>query len=352
MPTGAKPAGGLRPNRSPDLEASLLIVPGGSEVPEAVRDANQAPRSPDANANGGWLRWAVGGVAGSIALTVGSMGYLWSMRQLPPPIQTQIDRLANRPPSPTPSASPTSDPNALLGHLPYKEAPRSELRSISNNGQMLLRKSAARAFREMQSAAWADGVNLAVLSAFRSVEQQQSVFFNVKAERNQAATKRAEVSAPPGYSEHHTGYAIDLGDAKVPSANLNQGFERTKAFRWLADNAARFNFELSFPEGNRQGVSYEPWHWRFVGDRDSLETFYKARQQGEANPDSIDGPTNADPAAPGPDSSPATTTGTDAEASPESSPESSPEFSSEPSRDGRDASDDSSGDRSPLRDRF
>lgn len=354
IPTGAKPAGGSRPNRAPDLEASLLIVPGGSEVPEAVRDANQAPRSPEANSNGRWLLWAIGGVAGSIALTVGGMGYLWSMRQLPPPLQTQIDRLANRPPAPTPAASTTPDPNTLLGHLPYEEAPRSELRSISSNGQMLLRKSAARAFRDMQSAARADGVNLVVLSAFRSVEQQQSVFFNVKAERNQAATKRAEVSAPPGYSEHHTGYAIDLGDATVPSANLNQSFERTKAFRWLADNAARFNFELSFPEGNRQGVSYEPWHWRFVGDRDSLETFYKARQQTNADPTSAD---SADPAAsPSPSTSPEATTGSETkpESSPDSSAESTPESSAEPRDDQGDGRDQSSGDRSPrpLRDRF
>lgn len=349
---GAKSAGGSRLNRTQDLEASLLIVPGGSDVPEAVRDANQAPRSPEPKATAGWLLWAMGGVAGSIALTVGGMGYLWSMRQLPPPIQTQIDRLANRPPTPTPTASPTPDPNALLGHLPYNEAPRSELRSISSNGQMLLRKSAARAFREMQSAARADGVNLVVLSAFRSIEQQQSVFFNVKAERNQAATKRAEVSAPPGYSEHHTGYAIDLGDANVPSANLNQGFERTKAFRWLADNAARFNFELSFPEGNRQGVSYEPWHWRFVGDRDSLETFYKARQQSTSDPASAG--SDPDAASPSPGTSPEATTGS--ESSPESSPEASPESSSESSPEAGDQSSDdqSSDDRRPmpLRDRF
>jgi len=45
----------------------------------------------------------------------------------------------------------------------------------------------------------------------------------------------------------------------------------------LSANAARYSFELSFAKNNRQGVSYEPWHWRYVGDRDSLETFYKAQ---------------------------------------------------------------------------
>jgi D-alanyl-D-alanine carboxypeptidase len=91
--------------------------------------------------------------------------------------------------------------------------------------------------------------------------------------------QRAEVSAPSGYSEHHTGYAVDIGDGKAPALNLKIDFENTAAFKWLKANAARFSFEMSFPRNNAQGLSYEPWHWRYVGDRDSLETFYKARNQ-------------------------------------------------------------------------
>jgi D-alanyl-D-alanine carboxypeptidase len=49
----------------------------------------------------------------------------------------------------------------------------------------------------------------------------------------------------------------------------------------LQNNAAQYSFELSFPENNPQGISYEPWHWRFVGDSHSLETFYKAQQLGK-----------------------------------------------------------------------
>ena len=54
-------------------------------------------------------------------------------------------------------------------------------------------------------------------------------------------------------------------------------FEKTAAFSWLKNNAAKYSFELSFPPDNHQGISYEPWHWRYVGDQESLETFYKAR---------------------------------------------------------------------------
>jgi D-alanyl-D-alanine carboxypeptidase len=70
---------------------------------------------------------------------------------------------------------------------------------------------------------------------------------------------------------------MDIGDGRTPATNLSPDFEKTAAFKWLEKNAAYYSFEVSFPKGNAQGVSYEPWHWRFVGDRDSLETFYRAK---------------------------------------------------------------------------
>ncbi|WP_044170181.1 M15 family metallopeptidase [Kamptonema formosum] len=178
--------------------------------------------------------------------------------------------------SQTAAATPSSA-NTLLGHFQYEEAPASELAPVSADSSVKMRRAAAEAFQAMQAAASADGVSLVPLSAFRSVEDQQHLFFDVKAERGQTATKRAEVSAPPGYSEHHTGYAVDIGDGNVPAANVSPDFEHTSAFKWLEANAARYSFEISFPKGNAQGVNYESWHWRFVGDINSLETFYKAR---------------------------------------------------------------------------
>jgi zinc D-Ala-D-Ala carboxypeptidase len=181
--------------------------------------------------------------------------------------------------TPVPIAAVASAPaeDVVLGHFRYAEAPSNELQSIGNGYQM--RSAATKQFKAMTSAARAAGINITTISAFRSVAEQKRLFFDVKAERAQVTTKRAEVSAPPNYSEHHTGYAVDLGDASVPSANLNQGFEDTPAFKWLKANAPRYSFELSFPADNAQGVSYEPWHWRYVGDSSSLETFFKARQQ-------------------------------------------------------------------------
>ncbi len=186
----------------------------------------------------------------------------------------------NSPTSPlenTPTANPTTSPDTLLGHYPYTEAPSSELQPLEGNPEIKLRQAAAVNFDAMVRAAAAEGVVLVPLSGFRSIDDQQYLFFDIKAERGQVATKRAEVSAPPGYSEHHTGYAVDVGDGKVPATNLSVDFENTEAFRWLKTNAPRFSFELSFPQNNSQGISYEPWHWRFVGDIQSLETFYKTR---------------------------------------------------------------------------
>ncbi|GJP61510.1 hypothetical protein CLOP_g18664 [Closterium sp. NIES-67] len=129
----------------------------------------------------------------------------------------------------------------------------------------------------MQDAARRDGIFLTPLSGFRSVKDQQSVFYGVKAARNQNIRQRAKVSAPPGFSEHHTGYALDIGDANSPATHLEFDFENTEAFYWLQKHANRFHFELSFPPDNTRGIMYEPWHWRFVGDDHSTVTFYGQR---------------------------------------------------------------------------
>ena len=165
----------------------------------------------------------------------------------------------------------------LLGHLPYNVAPQSSLEAITADGRLRMRSNAAKKFKKMQSDARAEGIILTAISAFRTTQDQEQLFFGVKEQRVQNAAKRAEVSAPPGYSEHHTGYAVDIGDGNAPSTHVEVEFADTPAFAWLEKNALKYSFELSFPPDNDQGVSYEPWHWRFVGDRDSLETFYKVK---------------------------------------------------------------------------
>jgi D-alanyl-D-alanine carboxypeptidase len=164
----------------------------------------------------------------------------------------------------------------LLGHFPYRELPRSELIAVAPG--LELQREAARALLAMQEAARADGVALVVLSGFRSIDLQKRLFFEVKSARNQTALERARVSAPPGYSEHSTGYAVDLADGAAPSSDLSTDFDQTAAFAWLQNNARRFHFTLSFPQGNAQGVNYEPWHWRYEGSAQALRTFEPAQR--------------------------------------------------------------------------
>lgn len=181
---------------------------------------------------------------------------------------------------------PANNPDNILGHLAYPEAPLRELVPITPDGRIKLRKAAAEEFKKMVADAQAAGVAIMPLSGFRSKTDQDRLFFGIKKERGQQPRERALVSAPPGYSEHHTGYAIDVGDATDPASYLDTSFDQTKAFAWMRENAAYYSFELSFPEHNPQGISYEPWHWRYVGDQASLKTFYQARQLAQQAPPS------------------------------------------------------------------
>ncbi|NJR51863.1 MAG: D-alanyl-D-alanine carboxypeptidase family protein [Leptolyngbyaceae cyanobacterium CSU_1_3] len=240
-------------------------IPSFDDIPEAQRETIEPQPKPPAKRT----RSIAGLVAMGVAIGAGVVYRLWQ----PVPLGT-----SNSSPAASPAASSASPkPETLLKHYPYAEAPSAELEPISADGGIRLRRSAAAAYNQMSEAALAEGVVLMPLSGFRSHTDQQQVFFEVKAERSQTLQQRAGVSAPPGYSEHHTGYAIDIGDGNTPATNLSSSFDQTAAFQWLEANAVRFNFEISFPKNNPQGVTYEPWHWRFVGDRQSLETFYKAR---------------------------------------------------------------------------
>jgi zinc D-Ala-D-Ala carboxypeptidase len=256
---------------------------GSDEIPEAVRDNPYLDAQPSQSKKK-WLIWKLVGL-GTLAFGVSiwlhlnfnffpGSGPIGQTRQNPAPGSSASSLAASS--GSKSKAGATGTPDNLLGHLPYQEAPVADLVAVTPDGSVKLRKAAAAKYQEMVNAAAAEGIYFAPISGFRSLQDQQHVFFDVKAERRQNASKRAEVSAPPGYSEHHTGYAIDLGDGTSPDSNLSPGFENTQAFKWLEANAPSFSFEMSFPKNNRQGVNYEPWHWRFVGDKHSLETFYKA----------------------------------------------------------------------------
>ncbi len=160
--------------------------------------------------------------------------------------------------------------SSLLGHLPYKETTKEKLVFIEPH--IWVHKDMSQALLQMQTDAKEEGVFLVFLSGFRSIKLQDEIFYSLKSIRNQIASERARVSAPPGYSEHSTGFAIDIGDANRRETDFEVEFENTIAFRWLKNNAAKYHFRLSFNKNN-QNVDYEPWHWRYEGSIEALKAF-------------------------------------------------------------------------------
>ena len=164
----------------------------------------------------------------------------------------------------------------ILGHLPYAEISKEKLVLIEPNIEvhMDMRDS----LLKMREEAKKDGIYLVFLSGYRSINLQNDIFYSLKSIRNQVAAERARVSAPPGYSEHSTGFAIDIGDATQRETDFETDFENTDAFRWLIKNAAKFHFKLSFNKDNKY-IDYEPWHWRYEGSIEALKVFESSNRK-------------------------------------------------------------------------
>lgn len=130
-----------------------------------------------------------------------------------------------------------------------------------------LQERAAAAFLDMMKKAQQDSVGLWVVSAYRSHEKQTTNFNNKIREfesmgytATEAYAATAMLIAVPGTSEHSLGYAVDLN-------SLETTFEGTKQFTWLTQNCADFGFVLRYPKDKVEitEISYEPWHYRYVG---------------------------------------------------------------------------------------
>ena len=170
----------------------------------------------------------------------------------------------------------TNHDHRILGHLPYAEISKEKLVLIEPNIEvhMDMRDS----LLKMREEAKKDGIYLVFLSGYRSINLQNDIFYSLKSIRNQEAAERARVSAPPGYSEHSTGFAIDIGDATQRETDFETDFENTDAFRWLIKNAAKFHFKLSFNKDNKY-IDYEPWHWRYEGSIEALKVFEPSNRE-------------------------------------------------------------------------
>jgi D-alanyl-D-alanine carboxypeptidase len=139
---------------------------------------------------------------------------------------------------------------------------------------LLLRKAAADALDEMAAACAAEGATLVASSAYRSYRYQTEVYNRNVREMGQEAADRE--SARPGFSQHQTGLVVDFG-------SIDDSFAETRAGRWIAANASRFGWSISFPQGYEAvtGYRWESWHYRYVGKDLAafIDTYFNGIQQ-------------------------------------------------------------------------
>ena len=125
----------------------------------------------------------------------------------------------------------------------------------------LINKEAYENFINMKNDILKEGMNIRIISAYRSFSYQDNLYNNYLKKDSKDIVDT--YSARPGYSEHHTGLAIDIDNGKI---DFNK-FYLTKEFLWMDNNAHKYGFILRYPKDKEYitGYSYEPWHYRYVG---------------------------------------------------------------------------------------
>ena len=252
----------------------------------------------------------IAGLTLVVCVAVGGVSFLLSRRKAPVPTADAAGSAANSAASSLPSAAPSSkaESSAVSGAAAESVESRDNLLGltaaeakamladplmilVNHTNQMpenytfetaecgsktavnkTLQTEAADAFLAMQAAAAKDGVTIWMQSGYRSVDYQKNLydqktqyFRNKGLSEAEAKKQAANIVNPPGYSEHNCGLAADLNSPE--HTDLTEGFENTEAFRWLSAHAVEYGFILRYPK-NAEAVTeitYEPWHWRYVG---------------------------------------------------------------------------------------
>tara|TARA_Y100000814_G_scaffold248204_1_gene194105 strand:+ start:351 stop:935 length:585 start_codon:yes stop_codon:yes gene_type:complete len=150
--------------------------------------------------------------------------------------------------------------DSIKGDIFYESCDMVSIGNDIYNREQFLNSRAAQSFVKMKNHAKRDSVDLQFVSAFRSFDYQKKIIQR-KLKRGDSIKKILRENKLPGYSEHHTGKAIDITSKELNG--LSVSFEDTKEFAWLVKNASIYNFYLSYPKDNKEGIMYEPWHWMF-----------------------------------------------------------------------------------------
>jgi D-alanyl-D-alanine carboxypeptidase len=151
--------------------------------------------------------------------------------------------------------------NYKLERSPQAELQSLEIVSIDYFGRpFVLTSDAAKSWRMMYEHAHKDNILIEPFSGFRSYRYQKQLI-ETKLKNGKDIDEIVTETAIPGYSEHHTGRAVDICVDGI--FELTQNFENTNEFSWLSENAHKYNFYLSYPKDNTMNIIYEPWHWCF-----------------------------------------------------------------------------------------
>lgn len=158
----------------------------------------------------------------------------------------------------------TEDPNSLWVVVNKKRPLQAsfEPQEMTNTSGGFMKREASEALESLFEEAQNQTLPLQVLSAYRSYNSQ-SATYNSYVQKD-GVEKADTYSARPGFSEHQTGLAVDVGSG---SCNLEICFGETPAGKWLAANAHTYGFVIRYPQGKTAitGYQYEPWHLRYVG---------------------------------------------------------------------------------------
>ncbi len=161
-------------------------------------------------------------------------------------------------------------------YIPSDLVPLSDYTISFLNGDQQLRQEAAEHLEDLMKDALSEGIYLYVLSAYRSFDHQLDLYnFKYRRDGEEYAKKSAAI---PGHSEHQLGTAVDFTSSEIINGKCRD-FSYTSASRWLALNAYKYGFVLSFPADYSEttGIMYEPWHYRYFG----VETAKEIRKSGK-----------------------------------------------------------------------
>lgn len=199
------------------------------------------------------VRSEVGGIQQTVGSVTGTVGTLQKLAQTDPELLAKYSKVYFLSENYAPKHTADIPPEYLY----------------NKNDQQKFVAEAWPFLKSMLDAANSSGSSLQIKSAYRSFAEQKSL---KSAYSVTYGTGANTFSADQGYSEHQLGTTVDL--VSPANGGLTKGFDKTPGFAWLKQNAHRYGFILSYPEGNGHYI-YEPWHWRFVGVQLATDLYNK-----------------------------------------------------------------------------